>query len=264
LASDDKVETIRGMFRDLTARSREIGADLLRENERLRQRVQRLETDIETAEKALTNDLESTRSEHERLSRQALELAEENLDFAKRYVELEEHAAGLANLYAATFQLHAALDPARVVQTISEIAINLIGAADFVLYLVDDARGDLVVTAREGEMSPNVTRIAAPAFPLEREAIESRKTCFAEMEAVAGRARTEPICCTPLFFHDRLVGILTIFALLSHKRTFSALDRELFDLLGGQAALAIVSSQCYVSVDRKLKTVQRFIDLLKT
>ena len=31
-----------------------------------------------------------------------------------------------------------------------------------------------------------------------------------------------------------------------------------------QAALAMVSSQAYVAVERKLKTVQRFMDLLKT
>ena len=36
------------------------------------------------------------------------------------------------------------------------------------------------------------------------------------------------------------------------------------DLLGDQAALAIVSSQCFVSVDRKLKTVQGFLVLLKS
>ena len=74
----------------------------------------------------------------------------------------------------------------------------------------------------------------------------------------------EAICCAPLYFRDRLVGALTIYALLSHKASFSQLDRELFDLLGEQAALAMVSSQAYVAVERKLKTVQRFMDLLKT
>jgi GAF domain-containing protein len=67
----------------------------------------------------------------------------------------------------------------------------------------------------------------------------------------------------PLIFRDRLVGTMTVYGLLSHKQTFSTLDRELFDLLGGQAALAIVSSQAYISVDRKLKTVQKFMELLK-
>ena len=75
---------------------------------------------------------------------------------------------------------------------------------------------------------------------------------------------SKAICCAPLYFRDRLVGALTIYALLSHKASFSQLDRELFDLLGEQAALAMVSSQAYVAVERKLKTVQRFMDLLKT
>jgi len=33
------------------------------------------------------------------------------------------------NLYVATYQLHATLDPAEVQETIAEIAINLLGAA---------------------------------------------------------------------------------------------------------------------------------------
>src|SRR5260370_20220644 len=46
------------------------------------------------------------------------------------------------NLYVATYQLHATLDPAEVQATIAEIAINLLGADQFVLLLrKDDAPG---------------------------------------------------------------------------------------------------------------------------
>jgi GAF domain len=260
VTAGDKAESLRGMFRNLAERSRELRDDLIRENERLRSRVQLLETDFVAAEGIVAREFEGAKGERERLSREADKLTEENQDFARRYVELEEHATGLANLYAATFQLHATLDPAEVVKTISEIAINLIGAADFTLYLTDDAKGDFVVAAREGELSPNVPRLPALTHALEREVVGGRRTVFAEPDPDA----KTPICCTPLVFRDRLVGILTVYALLSHKKGFSGLDRELFDLLGDQAALAIVSSQCFVTVDRKLKTVQGFLDLLKS
>lgn len=264
MTAGDKAESLRRMFRDLAERSRELRDDLIRENERLRGRVQLLEGDLVTAEGILAKEFEGARGEHERLSREADKLVEENQDFARRYVELEEHATGLANLYAATFQLHATLDPAQVVKTITEIAINLIGAADFILYLTDGAKGDFVTAAREGELSPNVPRLPALTHALEREAIGEHRTVFAEPGPDVPSDAKAPICCTPLFFRDRLVGVLTIHALLSHKKRFSGLDRELFDLLGDQAALAIVSSQCFVSVDRKLKTVQGVLDLLKS
>lgn len=264
MTAASKVESLRSMFRNLAERSRELRDDLIRENERLRGRVQLLETDLGTAEGILVREFEGARGEQDRLSREAGKLAEENQDFARRYVELEEHATGLANLYAATFQLHATLDPAEVVKTITEIAINLIGAADFILYLADDAKGDFITAAREGDLSPNAPRLPALTHALEREAVGERRTVFAEPGPHATGAEKLPICCTPLVFRDRLVGVLTVYALLSHKKSFSSLDRELFDLLGDQAALAIVSSQCFVSVDRKLKTVQGFLDLLKS
>jgi nitrate/nitrite-specific signal transduction histidine kinase len=264
MTAGDKAESLRGMFRNLADRSRELRDDLIRENERLRGRVQLLESDLETAEGILTREFEGARGEQERLSREAHKLVEENQDFARRYIELEEHATGLANLYAATFQLHATLDPAEVVKTITEIAINLIGAQDFTLYLADEAKGDFVAAAREGELSPNVPRLRELRHALERQAVGEHRTVFAEPGAGATDEEKPPLCCAPLFFRDRLVGVLTIYALLSHKKSFSGLDRELFDLLGDQAALAIVSSQCFVSVDRKLKTVQGFLDLLKS
>ncbi len=258
-----RTESIRGVFRDLAERSRVLRQDLIRDNERLSARVQQLESDLLGAERTFVEGADTSQTEHERLSREALTLAEENLDLARRYAELEEHATGLANLYAATFQLHATLDPASVVQTVSDIAINLIGAAEFILYLVDDGRGDYVTAVREGELPPNVTRIVALTHALERDAVAERRTVFAERAPGAPKDAQRPICCTPLFFRDRLVGALTIYALLSHKKSFSELDRKLFDLVGEQAAVAIVSSQCYVSVDRKLKTVQQFLDLIK-
>ncbi len=259
-----RAESIKGLFRDLAERSRELRDELTRENERLKGRVQRLESGLATAETTLEKDLEEVQGEHERVSREALALAEENLDLARRYVELEEHATGLANFYAATFQLHATLDPSSVVAAIADIAINLIGAGDFVVYLVDDARGDFVVAVREGALAPTLTHLAALTHRLERDAVAGRQTVFADGDPAAAREAKVPICCTPLFFRDRLVGVLTIYALLSHKKSFSELDRKLFDLVGEQAALAIVSSQCYVSVDRKLKTVQKFLDLVKS
>jgi len=257
-------DAIRGLFRDFAERSRALREELVRENERLSARVQQLEYDLRGAEHAYGEGLDSSRGEHERLSRQALSLAEENLDLARQYAELEEHASGLANLYTATFQLHATLDPDAVVRTVSDIAINLIGAAEFLLCLVDDTRGDFVTAVREGTLPPNVTRVAALMHPLEREAVTARRTVFADRDPASPRDPHAPICCTPLFFNDRLVGVLTVYALLSHKKSFSELDRKLFDLVGEQAAVAIVSSQCYVTVDRKLKTVQRFLDLIKT
>jgi GAF domain-containing protein len=151
-----------------------------------------------------------------------------------------------------------------VVRNIVEIAVNLIGAAEFVLYLADEARSGFVVAASEGETVPEVGHRAELSQPIEMAAVDARRTVF--VQTIAGEPPGEapqPICCAPFYFRDRLLGALSIYALLSHKSAFSQVDRELFDMLGEQAALAIVSAQAFVTVERKLKTVQRFMDLLR-
>ena len=261
----DGPDALRTLFRSLAERSHGIEQDVVTLNEQLRKRLDDLRRDLASAESLLASTYESTVRDRERLKRKAEQLEAENRDFAQRYVDLEDHSTSLTNLYAATFQLHSSPDPGAVVRTIVEIAVNLIGAAEFVLCLADESKGDFSVVAREGDLPPAGPRRAALEQRVEKEAIRSRRTVFLEEIVPEGeRHSTDAICCAPLFFRDRLVGALTIHALLSHKASFSQLDRELFDLLGEQAALAMVSSQAYVAVERKLKTVQRFMDLLKT
>ena len=257
-------EALQSLFRSLEERSRGIEEDVLRHNEQLRKRVDELRRDLASAEALLASTHESTQKDRERLRKKAELLEAENRDFAQRYVELEDHSTSLTSLYAATFQLHSSPDPDAVVRAIVDIAVNLIGASEFILYLADEAKGDFTVAAREGDLPPEGPRHAALDDPVEKAVVEMKRTVFLEETSPPPPGPPAASRRAPLFFPDRLVGALTNNALHSHKASFSQLDRELFDLLGEQAALAMVSSQAYVAVERKLKTVQKFMDLLKT
>jgi hypothetical protein len=260
----DKLLAVRNMFRDLVERSRALREDLIRENDALKARVQALETDLSAAENFLSTEYEKSRKDSERLRRQTTELESENRDFAQRMAELEDRSDSLANLYAVTFQLHSTLDPTEVLRCIVEILVNIVGAAEFGIYLADDSRGEFVLAAREGDAPGAETRFSAPRNAVESAAIQERRTVFREDLASAERGSPAPLASAPLYYGDRLVGFFSIYSLLSQKKSFSDLDREILDLLTGQAALAIVSSQAFVSVDRKLKTVQKFMELLKS
>jgi hypothetical protein len=50
--------------------------------------------------------------------------------------------------------------------------------------------------------------------------------------------------------------------LLQQKDGFSPLDHELFTVLGGHAATALFAARLYSQSERKLNTIQGFIDLL--
>jgi hypothetical protein len=71
-------------------------------------------------------------------------------ELASRLVDSEHQGGRLMNLYVATYQLHSTLDPAEVQATIAEIAINLLGAAQFVLLLRRDEGEGLEIALREG------------------------------------------------------------------------------------------------------------------
>jgi hypothetical protein len=72
----------------------------------------------------------------------------------------------------------------------------------------------------------------------------------------------EPVVAIPLCVDDKATGTIVIYKLLQQKDGFSVLDNELFTLPAGHAATAIFASRLYAQSERKLSTIQGFIDLL--
>ena len=108
------------------------------ERDRLAQEVDRLKQ--ETGEsKGLQN-----------LEEQVGRLSQENMELANRLAELEEMNSAMMNMYVSSYNLHASLDPERVVNIISEIVINFVGAEEFAILLRDEETGDINVVAGEG------------------------------------------------------------------------------------------------------------------
>ena len=185
-------------------------------------------------------------------------LAAENHVIATRCLDAEAHNHDLVSLYTAGHQLQTALDPDAAIEIIVDIAVNLIGAADFAVCLVEERSHEFVTAYRQGESVPTAPRRPQRhLWPQEDAAIEMRRTFFSTEDQLG------PLSCTPLYFDERLVGVLSIYRLLSHKEGYTSLDWQLMDLLAAQAAIAITSARARVAMDRKLKTVQEFIDLIK-
>ncbi len=74
----------------------------------------------------------------------------------------------------------------------------------------------------------------------------------------------DPIVCIPLTINEHLIGVIAVFTLFEQKKKkLSRVDFELFSMLAGHAATAIFSSRLYFQSERKLSTIQGFIDLLR-
>src|SRR5262245_110496 len=239
--------------------------ELMGENERLRYRVVQLEAERIGTSEELTKEVERLKLENSRmgqrlefLDRRFQQVEAENKDFAQRYVEVEEQNESLANLYVASHRLHSTLDSAEVVECIKEILLNMIGSEDFGLYVVDDETYDLVRAGYEGETAarPEKERVAF-GEGLEGVVAIHGQPYFSEA------AGEEACACVPLKIKERVVGVIAIYSLLSHKRGLSSLDHKLLELLAGHAASALISSKLYSMADRKLRTIEGFMNLLR-
>ncbi len=268
---DDKKNVLmRGQeFLQLYRKVEGFTQELMKENERLRFRVAALEQEKVTAPSVppeevlhLKGRVEQLESERVALLQRYKQVEQENQDFANRYLEIEEENNNLANLYVASFQLHSTLDFKEVVQIVMEIVINLIGAERFGLMLLDERKGDLYAVSSEGIERDKIPHVMLGEGTIGQVA-KAGQPWVAEARAVDQVTMAEPQVVIPMRIKDQLIGAIVIYSMLEQKQSFSSLDHELFNLLAGHAATALFASKLYSESERKLSTIQGFLELLK-
>jgi transcriptional regulator with GAF, ATPase, and Fis domain len=272
MATDDEkgVSYNAEEFLQLFKKGAEFTQDLLKENERLRFRILQAEESLHNKDnetivtdenRKLVEKIDALEKEKAEILERILQVERENQDFAERYVEVEAENNNLANLYIASYQLHSTLDFREVLQIITEIVINLIGAEEFAILLLDEKTNELNAVATEG-----VTREEIPSMVMGSGIIGSvAKTgdnYFVEDMNGYSRDFHDPMVCIPLKIKEHVIGVIVIYKLLIQKKNFAPVDYELFTLLAGHAATAIFSSKLYSESERKLSTIQGFIQLL--
>jgi hypothetical protein len=115
------------------------------------------------------------------------------------------------------------------------------------------------VAAAEGLPPSAFPKCALGSGPLGKAVASTETTCW---DTARSDDLRQPIVCIPLAIQKRPIGAIAIYSLLQQKSGFTALDHELFTLLGGHAATAIFAARLYSQSERKLNTIQGFIDLL--
>jgi len=139
--------------------------------------------------------------------------------------------------------------------------LGLIGAEEFAIMLLDEKTNELQAVATEGIDREDVPAmkfgqgiVGGVAKSGENYFVEDVSTYVSDMEA--------PMVCIPLKIKEHVIGVLVIYKLLQQKSKFASVDYELFTLLAGHAATAVFSSRLYSDSERKLSTIQGFLDLL--
>lgn len=188
-----------------------------------------------------------------------IEALEADVQELQQMLQASERAsAQLANLYVAIYQLHGSLGLEAVYRAISEIAINLLGAARFALLVRDDDRGVFEITARGGELDDPF----AGADYAGGDALVDAALSYSvvRLGPVPG---SRALAVVPMMVEGSTLGALVILDLLPQKAGFGVEDRELLDVLAAHAASALLAARLFHERTRKLRTLEGLMTLLK-
>ena len=186
-------------------------------------------------------------------------------ELASRLVDSEHQGGRLMNLYVATYQLHATLDPAEVQATIAEIAINLLGAEQFVLLLRREEVGAGETAGYEIALIEGLE----DGDPLYSGESYNGGDPMVDQTLTDGVLRLGPtaesqaLAAVPLRVQNEIVGALVLQKLLDHKPILRAEDRDLLDLLSAHAASAMFAARLFATKDRKLRTLESLVKLAR-
>jgi nitrate/nitrite-specific signal transduction histidine kinase len=239
----EKEKSGEGYVWKVNEETRRFAKELLTENERLRHLVAGLQKegrDLEGALSTLRAEVDHCRREEVALKRQMTEIREENQSFSQKYLEVEIQNSNLANLYVASYRLHATLDRQEILNSIKEIIINLIGSEEFGIFECDAGESTLSLTASAGIDATRHRRIPVGEGRI-GETARTAKIYLAggEEEPSASPEEAPLLACIPLKVDGKVTGVIAIFRLLQHKTALEAVDQEMFDLLATHAAVAL-------------------------
>ena len=240
-----------------------VGLDLVAELRSTLERAGELIRVVESNLKEASEGIEGA-SSSERVAELERRLATAESDvkeLASRLVDSEHQGGRLMNLYVATYQLHATLDPPEVQATIAEIAINLLGAEQFVLLLRRDEGDGCEIALIEGMYEGGRTFYDGEDYTGGDPMVDA--TLKDGVLRLGPTAESQALAAVPLRVQNEIVGALVLLKLLDHKPILRAEDRDLLDLLSAHAASALFAARLFATKDRKLRTLESLVKLAR-
>lgn len=196
------------------------------------------------------------------LQAQLEDVKSDRAELSTRLAEYESQVSRLMNLYVATYQLHATLDPAEVQATIAEIAINLLGAERFVLlFWKTDESGECEIAFSQGIEHDESGLYQDNAYSGGDPAVDA--TLSDGVLRIGPIDGSDVLAAVPLTVQGTTVGALVILKLFDHKQSLRPEDRDLLDLIAAHAASALFAARVYSTTDRKLKTLESLVKLVR-
>ena len=195
----------------VTSDTRAYVESLLEENRRLGMQVAELELERDRARRELDrvmSDLTEREQLEQSLKARVAVVEQESKSYSQRYVEVEQQNTNLANLYVASYQLTGTLERERVLASIKEIVINLIGSEELAIWEADADGGALLLRDSFGIDEQRWRRVA-----LDVNSGVIGLCCVAGARFIVGESEIAPVgqeetlsACIPLRLDDVVEG----------------------------------------------------------
>lgn len=246
-------------------RGAELTDELVRENRRLQNELTKFEEENAALRTQLASDrairelltkIDDLEREKSRLLSSMHQQEELTSRVRNRYAAVETELESFANLYVASFQLHATLGARAVVKNVKELLVQLVGARSAAIYFADDDGRRLTPILAEGvDLSTLPTITTYDGSTVGEVDMTIERAFLTGLPHVAeGEVTSRPAACIPLQLDDRIVGVIVVYSLLEHKKRFVAVDRELFKLLGAHAGGVLVAANLWAAHGGRLPT----------
>ena len=262
----DLTQEREAFLRTFMRKGVELTEELLSENEELRQELAavrdvnarlRAQVASDDAIRDLLRTVDHLEAEKRGLLDRSQQLEADRRGDEGRYEEIEQELNDLANLYIASYQLHASLSVRRVVRHLKDTLGQLVGAEAFLIYVVDPVRSKVVPIGHEGVPASVVRGLDLGEGP-------TGEACLTGIprirEELVDGSVDNPLAVIPLVADGRPVGAITIVGLLVQKTGWASVDRELFNLLGAHAGTALIAANLYAASEGPVPALRGVCD----
>lgn len=266
----DLVKERESFVRSFLQKGVEYTEQLLQENKELRDELHSLREDnlrlraqvaSDDAIRDLLRTVERLEDDRQSLMRQTDELEAKREEHEGRQHEIEQELNDLANLYIASYQLHASLSVRRVVRHLRDLVGQLVGAEGFVIYVLDRSGKTATPIAHEQVDESLVEPIGIGVGPV-GDACLTGIPRIREHEPIGQGTFDDPVAVIPLIAEGKAVGAISVITLLSQKAGWASVDRELFKLLGAHAGAALIAANLYAGCEGPLEALRELDDKL--
>jgi hypothetical protein len=261
-SGDTESATVERLLRAMADERRAL-RQLLREHRFLHhQNLELQDRGVEPA-KGANGDLAHLRGLVEQTEVRYNLLKAENTELVNDYQKLLEENNNLFKLYIASHRLHSTLAIGEVVEVISEIVLNLVGADCYALFFYDERQRLLSPVIAQGIDRSTLTCVRPGEGPIGAAVTASQNYTIYEHTPAQPVTAEAPLAVVPLKFRNRLLGAIVVYRLLSHKPELRAVDFALFDYFATHAAMAIHSAKLYTESEEKVAKMKEFLSLMQ-